>query len=117
MGAKFKYNDGEIRREARNLDRKLENAVELIIDAGATRGEAYMKNNAPWTDRTGAARSGLTTMTHHESDQSTVVFAHAVDYGIWLEVKNDGEYEVIMPSVLHTGKEIMDDFRNLFERL
>ncbi|WPH57968.1 hypothetical protein SEA_LUCKYLEO_19 [Gordonia phage LuckyLeo] len=117
MGAKFKYRDGEIRRRAKELDRKLDNAIELIIDVGAARGEVHMKNNAPWTDRTGAARSGLTTMTHHEDEKSTVVFAHSVDYGIWLEVKNDGEYEVIMPSVVHTGKEIMADFDKLFRRL
>ncbi|QXO13675.1 hypothetical protein SEA_DUMPTRUCK_19 [Gordonia phage DumpTruck] len=117
MGAKFRYSDNEIRRNARELDRKLSNAVELIIDVGASRGEAYMKNNAPWTDRTGAARSGLTATSFHEDDKSTVVFAHSVHYGIWLEVKNDGEYEIIMPAVHQTGKEIMADLRNLLERL
>lgn len=117
MGVKMKYHDGEIRRNVKKLERKVDVAVRMIVDVNATRGEAALRTQAPWTDRTGAARSGLFTLTDHDSDRHTILFSHSVHYGIWLEVKNSGDYEVIMPVVRSTGKELMQDFDHLFRRL
>lgn len=117
LGAKFKYDDGELKRNIRGLERKVDSSVRMIVEINASRGEAYMKTNAPWTDQTGAARSGLHTVTDHSPSKHSILFSHTMEYGIWLEVKNSGEYEIIMPSVRETGRQLMGDLNNLFRRL
>lgn len=85
-----------------------------IIDA-AVEGETYMKEHAPWRDDTGnrkdrspgAARAGLFTVPDIEGRTKEILFSHSVDYGIWLETKNSGKYEIIMPSVKHIGEQLM----------
>lgn len=117
MGASFKYRDGELRRAAKVLDQKLDLAVRLVVDVHSGRGEGYLKEQAPWTDRTGAARAGLHSFTEHNGDTHTIILAHSVHYGIWLEVKNSGEYQVILPVVRQTGKELMEDLNHIMRRL
>lgn len=117
LGAKFRYRDGNLKREVKNLERKVDLAVRMVVDVNASRGEAYMKTNAPWTDRTGAARTGLHTVTSHSHSSHSILFSHTMDYGIWLEVKNSGEYEIIMPSIRETGRQLMGDLNHLFRRL
>jgi len=117
LGASFRYRDGELKRNIDELDRKVDMGVRIIVDMNASRGESFMKTNAPWTDRTGAARAGLHTSTAHSPSEHSILFAHTMDYGIWLEVKNSGEYEIIMPSVKHTGRQLMGDLNHLFRRL
>ncbi|WP_152967034.1 hypothetical protein [Mycobacterium heckeshornense] len=88
---------------------------DLIIDA-AVEGETYMKEHAPWRDDTGnrkdrtpgAARAGLFTVPDIEGDHKAIVFSHSVDYGIWLEIKNNGKDEIIMPSVKTIGEKLME---------
>ena len=117
MGAKFRYRDGELKRNIKNLERKVDMAVRMIVDVNASRGEGRMKEQAPWTDRTGAARAGLHTATSHSPSKHTILFSHTMEYGIWLEVKNSGEYEIIMPTVRSQGKKLMEDLNHLFRRL
>ena len=117
MGARIRYDDGELRRGLNKFERKVELGIRLVVDANGSKGEGYLRTQAPWTDRTGAARTGLHTVTSHGEDRHSIIFAHSVHYGIWLEVKNSGEYEVIMPVVRQTGRELMDDLNHLFRNL
>ena len=53
------------------------------------RAETSMKNRAPWTDRTGNARSGLASEAGVEYTATGGLYQidlyHRVPYGIWLE--------------------------------
>lgn len=117
VGAKMKYDDGELRRSIKDLESKTDMAIRMVVEVNASKGEGQMKTQAPWTDRTGAARAGLHTATSHSPEKHTILFSHSVDYGIWLEVKNSGEYEIIMPTVRQQGAELMRDLNHLFRRL
>ena len=80
--------------------------------AAATTGfaqevENYAKENAPWDDRTGDARDGLTARGEQRLTKYTIYLFHTVDYGIWLEVRWDGKYAIILPTILHMGHELM----------
>lgn len=115
--AHIEFNSSELHRNLRNMDRKVENAVAAVVEYHSSKGESQMKVNAPWSDRTGAARTGLHTATSHEVGTHTIIFAHSVPYGIWLEVKNSGRYEVIMPTVRDTGAQLMQSLNGLLGRM
>lgn len=115
----FRYDAGQLTADITEFELRVNGAISAAVDYHATRGEAVMKLDAPWTDRTSAARNGLHTSTFHELRIWTIVFAHAVEYGIWLETRSDfdGRYAIIMPSVIAAGRELMRTLENLFGRV
>ena len=74
-------------------------AVEDALDDFADQVESYAKKNAPWQDITGDARAGLFTDVFTEGTDVILALAHSVDYGVWLETIQNGEYAIIMPTL------------------
>jgi hypothetical protein len=64
------------------------------------------KANAPWADRTGAARDGLDVEVESGDGSVTVTLMHTVDYGIWLETIQSGRFAIIMPTLEKYAAEI-----------
>lgn len=62
--------------------------------------EAHMKQNAPWTDRSTAARDGLNAQVLVSTNGVAIVLYHTVPYGIFLEICNGGRYAIIEPTML-----------------
>lgn len=114
---RFDFDYGEIKTRLKSLDDRIDRQIGLVVDVGATKSEAFMKTNAPWHDDTGAARTGLHAVTAHMGSKHEIILAHSMDYGIWLEVKNSGKYEIINPTMRTMGKEIMRDFDHLLRRM
>lgn len=107
-----KYNDREIRDKIENFDEKVDEMLEFIVNYHAAQGQARMKLEAPWTDRTSAARNGLFTVVRKDGKGSyAIVFSHSVSYGIWLEVKFSGRDAVVAPTIQKVGVELMEDIR------
>lgn len=71
-------------------DRVLKVAIEALD---------FAKEQAPWEDRTGAAREGLDTDVSDDGDTIVWTMFHTVDYGIWLETIQNGRFSVIMPTL------------------
>lgn len=109
--ARIRYDDRELRRNVDRLDEIYDEMIRFVIDYHAVQGAANMKKNAPWTDRTSAARNGLFTVTDHSPGHYTIVFSHTMHYGFWLEVKFSGRDAVIMPTVKSQGRALMEDIR------
>lgn len=65
--------------------------------------EAHMKATAPWTDRTGAARSGLNAEVVVSSNKVAIVLYHSVPYGVYLETRWGGRFAVIQPTLAVMG--------------
>lgn len=59
----------------------------------------YAKANAPWTDRTGAARAGLSVDVSNAAGAIAMTLFHTVYYGIFLELKFGGRDAIIMPTL------------------
>lgn len=126
---RFHYRDDQIQTRLRSLDARLAIAVDALMDYYALKGMGYLKTDAPWTDRTGAARTGLHTSVGGYSrgadgrfmsgsnNQRVITFAHSVNYGIWLEVKYSGRDAVIMPTVLKTGGELMQALQSIMRQM
>lgn len=81
--------------------------VTEAMQEGAQEVEAYARTNAPWSDRTGAARAGLTTDVYEEFGEIILELSHSVDYGIWLETIQNGAYAIIMPTLEVLGPRII----------
>lgn len=108
---RIRYNDSELMRGLDEYEERVHEMLSFIVDYHAVQGAANMKLNAPWTDRTSAARNGLFTVTEHGDNHYTIIFSHSVHYGIWLEVKFSGRDAVIMPTVISQGEALMDDIK------
>lgn len=72
------------------MDNARDIAQEILNDARA---------NAPWADRTGAAREGLEVDVDREGGDIVITLAHTVDYGLWLETIQSGRFAIIMPTL------------------
>jgi hypothetical protein len=94
----FKWKDG-ITPNLLVVDAKVRSGIVAAQHAMAPRAESYLKSTAPWTDRTGAARNGLTARPESGGKEYKIILAHGVDYGIWLEVAHSGAYAVIIPAI------------------
>lgn len=90
---------------------KVEAATAVLVERMAEKVEAYAKENAPWEDDTGQARRGLTAKYSFNGGHHTISLYHTVDYGIWLEIKNSGEYAIILPTIEVMGPRIMREIQ------
>lgn len=81
--------------------------------------EAYMKANAPWEDRTGDARSGLsaTPRDNEMKGNKGIELAHGVTYGVYLEFKFGGRDAIIIPTMEVMGPELMARVGGLLDRV
>lgn len=78
----------------------VERMVWAVVQRWAPEVANYMKDNAPWTDRTGNARQGLYTDPERAVGQLVRLWvSHGVDYGIYLELSNAGAYAIINPAL------------------
>lgn len=77
----------------------IEGRAEEAFREAADQIVAYAQANAPWTDRTGDARTGLTADVYTESGSVVLDLYHTVDYGLWLEVIQNGAFAIIMPTL------------------
>jgi hypothetical protein len=118
-GMKFDFKSGEIATNLARLDFEVHSAVTAIAGYHATVAEGELKVRAPWTDRTSAARVGLHTDLDVERAAWTIYLAHAVNYGIWLETRNDfnGRYAVILPVLIDTADRLMRSLEGLFGKM
>jgi len=65
--------------------------------------EQYMQDNAPWEDQTGEARAGLGAVVDEHPVRPEIILYHTVSYGKWLEIRWNGLYAVIMPTIEDMG--------------
>jgi hypothetical protein len=79
----------------------------------APRAEAYMKSNAPWVDRTAAARNGLGTRVIVAPESVSIVLFHSVSYGVYLETRWGGKYAIIEPTIQITVPEFLAAIKRL----
>lgn len=64
--------------------------------------DAWLGPNAPWRDRTGMARRGLSAWVDETTGPiGTIIISHdqTLDYVIWLEIANQGRYSIIRPAL------------------
>jgi hypothetical protein len=75
----------------------MERAKETVVE--------YARQHAKWEDRTGDARRGLKSIVvHNDRDRvSTLYLGHTVQYGVHLEARWGGKFQIIMPTLRLVG--------------
>jgi hypothetical protein len=75
----------------------------------------WMKENAPWQDvdtphsYAGETRDGLDAEVQEDGTNFSLVVFHTVDWGIWLEVRWNGRYSILRPTIEEWGPRIMKE--------
>jgi len=96
----------------------VDQAIEELLEELAQEVQNYAQTNAPWEDQSGEARRGLTAeVVDGGMFHNAIVLYHTVDYGIWLEVRWNGRYAIIMPTVEHFGPLVMGELSSVFGRI
>ena len=93
--------------------RRVELAVAAVGAFIAPKIEAYAKENASWTDRTGQARSGLTAINKTSTNLITIYLDHQTKHGKWLEIAHGAPYRIILPTLVAHYGEVMDLLRRV----
>lgn len=115
------WDASEVLGELSNLNRKLTSnqygGLQMLMQTAASKMEAWAKENAPWTDRTGAARQRLHGEAYWENPQIVVAAVmHQVDYGIFLELAHQRRYAILERTLEEHKDEIQDAVAVLLRR-
>lgn len=92
-------------------------AIKEYLDTAGLKLQNYAKKNAPWTDRSGRARTSLNYSVEAIPVGYRLIIAHGVDYGIWLELAHEKRFAILDKTIQQNSSEIMKGFTNLMERL
>ena len=93
--------------------RRLYMAVYVLCQRRKPDIENWLKDNAPWTDRTGNARQTLWSGVDGNGQVIVITLSHGMTYGYWLEVANAGRFAIVTPGVDHWGTVLMQDIQRL----
>lgn len=113
----YEYDDRQLSINLRETPEKVDRAIKATMDYTGTESTRVMKERAPWTDRTTAARNGLHTVNNFAPPQYELILSHTVPYGIWLEIANSGRYQIIMPTVRSQGVALMNRLEGIMDKL
>jgi len=113
----FTFDDAQLKKNVRTFNDKLNRNAAAVMDYNAAYATGWLKQNAPWTDDTAAARTGLAAIPISYGNSHELLMAYSVYYGIWLEVANSGRYAVIIPAMRIVGAKIMSDMQHLLDRM
>jgi hypothetical protein len=106
---------------ANDLGRRRQNMKTATFALGqshAVRGEAAMKQNASWTDRTGQARQGLFGEAEQVGDITRITLGHTAPHGPFLELGTSrmAPRAIVGPTADTTAREATEDLIELAQR-
>lgn len=109
----------DITPNLRDLPSKIRQQISREFADEAPQVQSYAQRNAPWKDRTGDARAGLKAefVGDRFIERQAIRVSHSVPYGIFLEVRNGGQYAIIVPTIIAEGDRIMGDMAGLLGRI
>lgn len=113
----IRWTDESLFRNLKQAPVKFDAAMVAFTHFWSPRVQNYARSNAPWTDQTSNARNGLKAEPEVKPGVYSIVLFHRVPYGIWLEVRNNGRYAIILPTVRKMGREVMAGARDILRRM
>lgn len=94
---------------------RLESAIVILAQYFAQKMQDEARRNAPWQDRTHAARGGLFGITELTAarDGVAIYLCHTMSYGVYLELANAGKYQILLPTIERNLPEIERQLKRL----
>ena len=92
-------NEAELTKNFNLFGGQIKKVVHDLMDVTFNEMVTFAKTNAVWTDRTGNARNSITSEDLSSGDVVNFYLTIGVDYGIWLELANDGKYRILQPTL------------------
>jgi hypothetical protein len=121
MAEEVVFKPGSLGRNLKTFNHDIGALVAAVVDYRVDRSVAYMKEKAPWTDRTGNARQTLSAFARHQFGGPFAVHEihlhGGVPYQIWLEVRHGGRFSIIGKAVKYQGLALMNQLSGLVRRL
>lgn len=111
------WDDRALVNKLRTMNARADRFITASVAYHATQATNYARQNAPWTDRTTNARNGLFARAERDHPKYRIIVGHSVPYGVWLEVRWSGRYQIIRPTVDHTGQELMRTISTMYQRM
>lgn len=90
-------------------------ALGVYGDSVSKEMEAYAKSNRPWTDRSSSARNRLTGQSQNMGTSIRCSISHGVNYGIYLEMCNEGRYRILKPTIDAVGPKAVRGLDRIFK--
>lgn len=100
-----------------NLDdwaKRMQSESVALAQSWAGTLEAKAKSDAPWTDRTSHARNGLFGTVEEKENEILLHLSHTMEYGVFLELANEGRFAILQPTIDAHAAEIHKDFQDLW---
>lgn len=112
------FSTSTLQRGLAQFELKMREHIEQIAEDFAQELVDYAQTHAPWDDRTGDAREGLSVQVESARGGNILVtLFHTVDYGVWLEVRWGGKYAIIIPTVEQKGPELLARMQHMMDRI
>jgi hypothetical protein len=106
--------DADVKRRMQQYGDDCKAAIVGLAEQFRAEIEADAKVEAPWEDRTANARQTLFSEVESEPGRTTIYLSHEMDYGVYLELNNDGRYAIILPTLEKFYPIIQADLKELF---
>ena len=118
MSFELDYSSSELKKNLDKMSVKLGAVILMYSATKASEIQSKMKQNRPWTDRTGMAKALLNAKVSQVGKNIIrITLAHGVDYGIWLEFDHGKNYAIIAPTIREEGPRLVKDLNNLMSKL
>ena len=114
MSFRWRVPPDHLIRNLQAYERRAMGALDAFAADNAQRLQDEARQNAPWEDRTGNARSGLMGSSGREGRFILIVLAHTVFYGKFLELRWGGRYAIILPTIWRNLNAIRNQLVTLF---
>jgi len=117
-GIQWSTPPSELARAVERYGDRALTAVAAVAQRVATEMQNQAKTDAPWTDRTGNARTGIfgTSEADFAAHVVTIYLSHGatISYGVWLELAASGKWGVIMRTMESHYEPLMQMLREIF---
>ncbi|WP_291632206.1 hypothetical protein [Clostridium sp.] len=95
------------------LDLLKDAELSMYLKTCAAKLESDAKENRKWVDRTSAARNRMTAKSEKKAFGYRLTLAHGVDYGLWLELANEGNYAILDETIKKNTNDIINGIKIL----
>ena len=113
MNTSFYCDITPIRIGLERFEKAASDAMKQACKETASEMQAYSRANAPWRDRTGNARAGLTGSWGLNQYVYYIKLSHSVSYGVYLELGYEKRFEIIDPTMNKLSGRVWEIYRSL----